>query len=381
MIIRTRVMTLLMALACGLVVVPRDSIAQQANGAELHRLLITRLLLDENIEHARLGARSIAMLPDDAAKQPLADLAAEQLTKLAETDPTLATGIADLVGWDVNVLGTNVGRYRDVLNEVRSRFSHPKLLKRIDLALASPDAATVEKYTIRRVDFAAVKAEADRQWAENRRRDRSLFTRMQPGADLDVVLARLGAPDAVSATDMRIAKRGRTRMLTLHYAQSGFILFKINGVGTEPRKWQAFEFVDELFDLNAIYLGKDFGMAQAIAGLRGTRFRDFMMYNARVFGGKPELIPVFEQRLLTVTVPADDFELDAMRLCLRHIYQYQNSESMESLRRLAAAETEPHVKKSAGAYVVRNEKREALPPEPRNTPAASAEEGSEDDAP
>jgi hypothetical protein len=368
---RTSWMALALGVAYGFTVCSVASAAESANGANLQRLLFTRLLLDGDPATSRLGARSISQLPNGAAKQSLSDLAAERLIALAAPDPTIDSATADLIAWHVNALATNIGRYRPILRDARQRIGHPKLQQRIDLALQSAEAVPVEQYRIRNIDFAAVKADADQQWAANRRRDRSQFAKMQTGSSLDAVLGALGSPDDVTPTAMRVAKYGRTQMLTLHYAQSGMVLFKLDG--TDVRDWKAFEFVDELFDITVTYVGKQFGLAQGIAGFRGSRFRDYMIYNAGAIRQSAEFLPILEQRLVSVTEPADKLERDGMLRCVGLIYWHGGPDAIEALHRIERASTDARVQKDARAYALKLKQRPAGKTEP-------PEESSDDEA-
>lgn len=369
-------MALVFIVALGFIVPPAIS-AESASGEQLQQVLFVRLLLDPDSRISRLGTQSIALLPDGDAKQSLSDLVAEHLIAVADPNPELKPDLADSVGWHVNVLMKNVGRYRLVLGEARKRYAHPRVLDRIDNALQSTDAAPVEEYKIRNVDFAPIKADVDRQWAAGRRQDRGDFAKLGIGARLGTVLAKLGSPDDVTPTTIRVARYGSTQMLSFHYAKAGMVLFNLSGAVT--REWQAYEFIDELFDVTAVYSGEGFGMAQAVAGLRGPLFRDYLIYNGRRLSKLPGFLPVLEQRLLSAPQPSDKFERDAMLRCVAFIYRYGSSEAMEALRRVDKGSTDERVQKEARGLAAKLQKRATAEAE-HESESESDDEAADQDA-
>src|SRR5882724_832833 len=136
--------------------------AQSAAGSALQRAFFTRLLLDDDLEKSRLAARSIARVPPGPDTEALSDLVAEHLLYLVHSNPGDDPVLIDSIAWHVVVLtGTSTGRYREILDKVRQRYTQKKVSERIDLALGAANASTGSLYAGQGLNIAALRAGAD----------------------------------------------------------------------------------------------------------------------------------------------------------------------------------------------------------------------------
>jgi len=323
--------------------------AQSAAGSALQRAFFTRLLLDDDLEKSRLAARSIARVPPGPDTEALSDLVAEHLLYLVHSNPGDDPVLIDSIAWHVVVLtGTSTGRYREILDKVRQRYTQKKVSERIDLALGAANASTGSLYAGQGLNIAALRAGADAALAASRTRDRSQFVKLHPGTSLAEVLQSVGTPDDVTTTTVRVARYGRSQMLTMHYAGSGLVFFRRGK--REEDQWVASEFVDEFFDVTTVYKGTQFGAAQALASLRGLPFREYFRYERKRIQNDPDMMDVFEKRALQFTQPADGFELSGMIACVRLIANSKNPGNRESLHRIAVGPAPKRVMAEATKY-------------------------------
>ena len=83
--------------------------------------------------------------------------------------------------------------------------------------------------------------------------------------------------------------------------------------------------------------GSNFAVAQSIACMRALPFRDYVKTHNRVIRSDTQLMWALADRMSATPFPADDFEEDGMLVSLAWIYASRNPESLEMLRKVAAA--------------------------------------------
>lgn len=333
---RTKSVAAVWLLSFLVLLAPAAMCSETADSASLQRALFIRLILDDDPNKSQIGVRHVEHQLYGREKEALSDIVAEHLLYLANLGPNLDTALLNSIAWHVKCLAdTNIGRYRNVLFASRQRFSHPKLLERIDTALSAADPSPAESYAAGSLDINSLRAEADSVLATGRKESRAQFTKLQPGIGLETVLDQLGVPDDTTTTTVRVARYGRSQVLSIHYAGSGFIYLKLKNDGANGMQWTATEFIDELFEVKSVYKGKNFGAAQTLASLRGLPFREYLRFERKRITSDPDMLTVLEKRLFVVTRAADKYELIGMVAAVRLIAGYRSREALESLRRLS----------------------------------------------
>jgi hypothetical protein len=85
------------------------------------------------------------------------------------------------------------------------------------------------------------------------------------------------------------------------------------------------------------YKGSNFAVAQSIACMRALPFRDYVKTTTPGDSLGYPIDVALADRMSATPFPADDFEEDGMLVSLAWIYASRNPESLEMLRKVAAA--------------------------------------------
>jgi hypothetical protein len=340
-------------LACSVLVRAPDARAA-ASPSELERSVFLLMALDPDYAKSRLGARILGQqfVRDDA----VCDVIAERLLK---EPPVPANAVAaDAIQWYVVAIREACyGRYHDTLTIARQRFTHPKILKHIDAALAVPVDISVAQYKEGGVDLLTQQIDLMQQLGTLRGSSASARG-MTLGSTFGDVLDRAGLPQDLEQLSYIIARYGHTNALVAHYRNAGMLIFRRDYV---RKHWVLGETLDELAPVSATYEGTQFGIAQTIACMRGRMFREYIKRHGRKIRRDSGLLWTLANRLTRVPFPSDRYEEDGMLVGVKLIAGSRDPEALQMLRQIGAAPGED-IPAEARAYA-RKLERNALPAE------------------
>ncbi len=279
--------------------------ADVMTGDQLQQVIATALVLDQDADRTRLGAKTIGQLYVDRTE--LMDCVAEMLHRSIGL-PQRGESI-DVMAVYAAVLGESKNpRYRSVLLSARRAKNEGKVNREIDAALALVGKVSADQYQPGSIDVVAKVAETRAVFENNRKPTRDGLTKTVVGASLQEVLTALGAPDDVSAIT-QVGSIGRRAMIVAHYYGLGLIAFRLER--DESTQWSVYEIANEKTSV-ANYRGTQKWFAQAIASMRGIQYRNLIRFYGQQIQSDPEIMAVLTQRLIVMD-NLDDYEVDATR--------------------------------------------------------------------
>ena len=356
-----------LALAAGVFAFLSNARAAPAapTASELERAAFLSMALDPDHEKSRLGVRILGQeFPNDDS---LCDFIAERLLK--EPPVPANRDALDAIQWYiVTIRDKCTGRYHDTLTIMRQRVTHERLLKHIDTALAAPVDVAVAQYQEGGVDLLSKQIELMEMLAGLRNSSASARG-VAPGATFGEVLERAGYPQDLKQINYRIARYGRSNALVAHYRNAGMLIFRRDYT---RNRWVLGETLDELAPVSQTYQGKDFGVAQSVACLRGEMFRGYIKSHSRQVRGDTGLLWSLANRLTRVPFPSDRYEEDGMLIGVKLITTSRNPEALQMLRQIGAAPG-GDVTEAARAYAGKLERNQPLPAAEADDPADVAE--------
>jgi hypothetical protein len=263
----------------------------------------------------------------------------------------------DAVQWYIVTIRDKCsGRYHDTLTTVRQRFTHEKLLKHIDAALAAPKDFSVPQYQPGGVDPLSKQIELTQLFADLHKSG-ATARGVAEGTTFGEVLERAGMPQDLTQLNYRIARYGRSNAMAAHYRDGGMLIFRRD---YQRNRWVVGETLDELAPVSDTYLGKDFGVAQSLVCLRGTMFRAYIKQHGRQLRRDPGMLWGLANRLTRVPFPSDRFEEDGMQIGVKLITTSGNPDALKMLRQIGAAPGDD-IPEQARAYARKLEKNQPLP--------------------
>jgi len=319
----------LMLLALG-PLTPGGAVAASLAPVELERVVFQSMMMSPDPERVRLGLRMFFLqFPNDVAA---CDYVAERLLK----EPPPKNGhAADTAAWFVRTLNESCPpRYHDTLVLAQQRLTHKKIAEHLEVALARPLDPAVPQYAEGGVDLLAQQIEVERQLNEIQRMNAHGVKRVTTGMSLGEVLELAGIPQDFSSLTLRVARWGHSTVLAAHYGGSGMLIFRRD---FDRNRLVLADSFDEQFPVKESYKGSNFAVAQSIACMRALPFRDYVKTHNRVIRSDTQLMWALADRMSATPFPADDFEEDGMLVSLAWIYASRNPESLEMLRKVAAA--------------------------------------------
>ena len=326
---------------------------------QLERLAFQSLMMRTDLEDSRLGLRML--FQQFPADESACDYVAERLLK----EPAPKNGeAADAIAWYVRILHESCPpRYHDVFVLAHQRYTQDKIVKFLDLALATPPNDSVPQYAEGSVDLLARQIDVEQQLMAAQRGGAHGVSMVGTGMALGDVLAVAGMPRDFSSLDIRIARWGQASVLAVHYDGSSMMIFRRDAT---RNRWMLADRFPELYPVSASYQGAQFATAQSLACLRGLPFRDFIKSNGRAIREDPRLMWAVANRLSSTPVPADEYEEDGMIVGMKWIVVSRHPESLAMLKKIAASPGDK-LPKLAGEYVEKLEvnaaKRAARAPE------------------
>jgi len=330
-----------------------DVKAASLSAEQIERAVFLHMTLSPDYEKSRLGVRILGQqFPNEDS---LCDYVAERLLK----EPIAPRGVAvDAISWYVNTLRDSCStRYRDTLTLARQRYTDEKIIKYLDLALATPVTASVEQYKEGGVDLLSRQMELEQQLIELKRTGGSNLSGVVLGMPFGEVLQRAGVPQDLSSLTLRIARYGRADVLVAHYAGSGMLMFRRDPTGG---KWLLADTFDEIYPVSETYKGPQFAVAQSLACLHGESFREYVKTHGRAIRQDVGLTWALTNRLSKTPFPADRYEEDGMLVGLKLIVTSRHPEKLDMLKQIGAAPGDK-VPEAARAYVTKLEGRTATP--------------------
>jgi hypothetical protein len=324
----TKILSL--ALASVLFLLPFVVSAAAPAPSELERSVFLSMALDSDYAKSRLGTRILSQqfVRDDS----ICDVIAERLLK----EPSVpATGVAvDAIQWYVVAIRESCsGRYHDALMTARQRFTHPKILKHIDAALAVPVDISVPQYEEGGVDLLARQIELMQHLSTLR--GSSASARGVPReSTLGETMDRAGLPQDLEQLSYTIARYGHTTALVAHYRNAGMLIFRRDHA---RKHWVLADTLDELAPLGDTYQGKDFGVAQSLVCLRGRVFREYIKRHGRQIRRDRGLMWALANRLTRVPFASDRLEEDGLLVGVKIIASSRDPEALRMLQQIGAA--------------------------------------------
>jgi hypothetical protein len=351
-----------LALVAGVVVVCNaNAAASRFTPSEIERAAFLSLALDPDYVKSKLGVRILGQeFPGDDA---ICDVIAERLLK--EPPAPADRAAFDAYQWYVVIIRDKCsGRYHDTLTTVRERVTNEKLLKHVDVALAAPVDFTVPQYKEGGVDL--LDKQIDVMQMLGTLPNASASARGTPeGTTFGEVLERAGFPQELTQMNFRIARYGRSNAMVANYRNGGMLIFRRDFT---RNRWVVGEALEELGPVSEKYQGANFGVAQAVASLRGTMFRGYIKGNARKIRADPGILWALADRLTRVPFPSDRYEEDGMLLGIKLIVLSRHPDSLEMLQQIGAAPGDD-IPAEARAYARKVEKNQALPAAEPEEPA------------
>jgi hypothetical protein len=320
-----------LALAACSILAAAGARAESLTAEQLERSAFLSLALSQDFKDARLGVRILGQqYPYDDSH---CDFVAERLLKDAKLADEQNAMAIDSIAWYVVTLRDFCSRrYREALTIARQRYANPKIVKNLDIALAAQDG-DVEQYQEGGVDLVARRNELKGQFAALERPGADV-SGIAPGTPLGEVLARAGMPRALSSITLRVGRFGQAEALAAHYAGSALLVFRRDGT---PLRWLFVDAFDELYPVDESYQGERFGVAQALASLRGEMFRGYVKDEILTIRGDSTLMWALTHRLSKLPFPSDRFEEDGMLVGLELIKDSRHRESPAMLKEVGAA--------------------------------------------
>jgi hypothetical protein len=326
---------------------------------EIERAIFLSMVLSQDYEESLLGVRILDQrFPND---DPVCDVVAERLLK----EPNPQSGHAvDAVVWYVASLTRycRTARYRDALTLARQRQTHEKVVKYLDIPLATPPTESVEQYAEGGVDLLLREAQIQQQLKPLRRAGVSARGIGQ-GASFGEVVERAGMPQDLSSLTLRIARYGRPTVLAAHYAGVGVLIFR----RSEGSRWLLVDTLEELYPVADTYKGKHFGIAQSLACLRDDTFRVYVKAHGREIRRDPDLTWALANRLSRSPAPTNRLEEDGMLVAVKLLVTSRHPDTLAMLKQIGAAPGEK-VPELARDYAAKLE-REAPTREARRSKA------------
>lgn len=274
-------------------------------GEQLQQFIAAGLLLDQDADRTRLGAKTIGQLYAD--RMELMDYVAEMLNR--STALPQSGKSVDVVAVYAAVLGMSKSpRYRNVLLRARQNKNEEKVNREIDAALELIGKSPADQYSPGSIDVDAKATEIGKTLADNRKSNRDQLMKTAVGSDMSRVLDVLGAPDEVSAIT-QVGSVGRRAMIVAHYHGQGLVAFRLER--DADTQWTVFEVANEKVPVSN-YRGNQQWFAQAIASMRGIQYRNLIRFYSQQIQNDAEIIPVLTQRLIVMD-DLDDYEQDATK--------------------------------------------------------------------
>ncbi|HTU64939.1 MAG TPA: hypothetical protein VMF52_03225 [Steroidobacteraceae bacterium] len=363
-----------LALVLGaLVSLPGAAAPAAPTPSDLERSVFLSMLLDPDYAKSRLGARILGQQfqQDDFVCDHIAE-------KLLKEPAVPANGtVLDAIQWYIVTIRESCsGRYHDVLTQSRRRFTHEKLLKHIDAALAVPVDTSVTQYKEGGVDLLSRQIDLMQELGALRQSSASARG-MAPGSTFGEVLERAGYPQDLTQLNYRVARYGRSNALVAHYRNGGMLIFRRDYA---RRHWVLGETLDELAPVSETYKGKDFGIAQSVACLRGTMFRGYIKGQGRRIRADNGLLWSLANRLTRVPFPSDKFEEDGMLVGVKLITTSRDPEALTMLRQIGAAPGDD-IPEEARAYARKLERNQGVPAAEPDEPEDADADKPDDDKP
>jgi hypothetical protein len=340
-----------LALACCALIAIVDVRAESSPGIDIERSIILSLLLSQDAEVSRLGAKMIGhRYPFDDA---MCDYVAERLLKGTESADSVEV---DAIAWYANTLRyTCSERYQNALTLSRQRYTNEKIVTHIDAALATHVAVELEQYAEDGIDLLASEAEFQRQLKTFAPPVRGSFRSFPQGTTFGTVVRSVGAPVSLHEQTLHVGDWTHLAVLVAHYRGTGMLLFR-----TRPdNQWVLVATLRELVYVDETLESKKFAIAQSLTCLRGDNFRAYVKQHGREIRQDLDLLWVLTNRLSRITVPVDRFEEDGMLVAVKLIVNSRKPESWTMLKQIGASPGEK-VPESARAYLSTLERRGLL---------------------
>ena len=333
--------------------------------AELERDVFLSMTLDPDNEKSRIGVRILGQeFPNDDS---LCDYIAERLLQ-APAVPADYNALDATQWYIVTIRDKCSGRYHDTLTTLRQKFTHEKLLKHIDAALAKPADSSVPQYQEGGVDLLSKQIELLQVLGDLHKSSASARG-MPEGVTFGEVLERAGLPQDLNQLNYRIARYGRSNALAAYYRNAGMLIFRRD---YHRNRWVLGETLDELAPVSEAYQGKDFGVAQALVCLRGEIFREYIKRHGRQIRRDSGLLSSLANRLTRVPFPSDRYEADGMLIGVKLITVSGNPDALKMLKQIGAAPGDD-IPAEARAYAGKLERNQAVPAAEPDTAADAAD--------